>query len=1078
MAEDSAGEIRLDLVVNRNGFEKQIADIQGLAKKAGVALAAAFSVKQIWDFGAACIELGSDLAEVQNVVDVSFPQMSAQVDKFAKDAAASFGLSETMAKRFTGTFGAMAKAFGFNEQAAYEMSTTLTGLAGDVASFYNTSQDEAFTKLKSVFTGETETLKDLGVVMTQAALDQYALANGYGKTTQAMSEAEKVALRYQFVQDQLSLASGDFLRTSDSWANQVRVLKLQFESLQATIGQGLINVLTPVIQVINTIIGKLMSLANAFKAFTDMVTGKKSGGGASAAAAGMEAVADSADQAGDAMGGAGGAAKKAAKDMKGVTTGIDELNIISQGSGSGGSGGGAGGGYAADEFDMGTLDPTPADAIDERLQAILDKLKVLQGFLKQGFWRSFWDTSVLDSIQGSLENIGKSLADIFTDPEVLTAADNYIKSLAYNLGRAAGGIASVGASIADNLLGGFSRYLESDSGRIKDYIVSMFQIGDRMADIAGDWWEALATVFEAFRSDEAQQITADIIGIFFEAFMGITELYGEYSADLMELFTAPFVENKELIKQTLEDTFRAVEPVFSGIKETVEHTFDSLRATYDNSVGPMFDSFKQGLTELYTLWLECYNTYILPVIEYAAERFNVFREESLNPLIDKFIEFGGKAAETITDLWENVIQPFIAWFIVNVSPIIAQHLQTAVDCFFYFLDGATEVLSSVISALEGLLTFLTGVFTGDWKKAWNGIKQFLSSIWTAMKSLVNLAFTAIYNFIQSTLNQIQSTWTLIWNGIQNFTQLCWETIRAKATEIFTAIMDKLSEIWTNIQSKATEIFSAIRDKLAEIWDEVKKTVEEKWNAIKEWFGEIWTKIKDVFKPEEMISVGKSIMNKLWEGMKDIWSDIAGWLGDIADFVGGVWDSIVDGATRLWKDARDEAEEEEEDDGDDGDSVSGHASGGFPKSGQMFVARENGIPEMVGSWGGRAAVANNAQITEGIARAVRSSMSAAMTPVAAAIGQITAGATPHLAMVGSTGSSFSDEERLKALVNQASTMSSSGGHSEEYLAMMVDLLTRIVDLIENMDLTVNIDIREIRKKLVDLEKRTGYTLKTT
>ena len=92
MAEDSAGEIRLDLVVNRNGFEKQIADIQGLAKKAGVALAAAFSVKQIWDFGAACIELGSDLAEVQNVVDVSFPQMSAQVDKFAKDAAASFGL--------------------------------------------------------------------------------------------------------------------------------------------------------------------------------------------------------------------------------------------------------------------------------------------------------------------------------------------------------------------------------------------------------------------------------------------------------------------------------------------------------------------------------------------------------------------------------------------------------------------------------------------------------------------------------------------------------------------------------------------------------------------------------------------------------------------------------------------------------------------------------------------------------------------------------------------------------------------------------------------------------------------------
>lgn len=103
----------------------------------------------------------------------------------------------------------MSKAFGFGEQQAYEMATTLTGLAGDVASFYNISQDEAYTKLKSVFTGETETLKDLGIVMTQSALDSYALANGYGKVTTKMSEAEKVALRYKFVQDQLSLASAE-----------------------------------------------------------------------------------------------------------------------------------------------------------------------------------------------------------------------------------------------------------------------------------------------------------------------------------------------------------------------------------------------------------------------------------------------------------------------------------------------------------------------------------------------------------------------------------------------------------------------------------------------------------------------------------------------------------------------------------------------------------------------------------------------------------------------------------------------------------------------------------------------------
>ena len=175
-------------------------------------------------------------------------------------------------RQYTGTFGAMAKAFGFTEKQAYDMGTTLTGLAGDVASFYNISQDEAYTKLKSVFTGETESLKDLGVVMTQTALDAYAMANGFGKTTAQMSEAEKVALRYAFVQDQLTAATGDFARTSDSWANQCRIMKLQFDSLKASIGQGLINLFTPVLRVINTVIERLTVLASAFKSFTELIT--------------------------------------------------------------------------------------------------------------------------------------------------------------------------------------------------------------------------------------------------------------------------------------------------------------------------------------------------------------------------------------------------------------------------------------------------------------------------------------------------------------------------------------------------------------------------------------------------------------------------------------------------------------------------------------------------------------------------------------------------------------------------------------------------------------------------------------
>jgi len=496
--DDSVGQIGLDLVVNQNQFNKQMRGIRNVAKKAGLTLAAAFSVKKLIDFGTKCLELGSDLQEVQNVVDVTFPKMSKQVNSFAKEAITSFGLSETMAKRFTGTFGAMAKAFGFSEGEAYKMSTTLTGLAGDVASFYNISQDEAYTKLKSVFTGETESLKDLGVVMTQNALDAYALANGYGKVIQNMTEAEKVALRYAFVQDQLSAASGDFIRTSDSWANQIRVLKLQFDSLKATLGQGFINLLTPVVKVINTIIGKLMSLANAFRAFTELITGKKgSGGSASVAASGMNTVADAAGAAGTAMGAAGNAAKKAAKDIKTTTTGIDELNILNLDNEED-EGAGSSGGYSVDDFDMGEVDTSAVDELDGKYQKLIDRLKELKDLFAAGFKAGLGDVT-LEPLKEAAAGIRDSLREIFTDPGVVNAFQNWLDTMAYSLGQIAGSIASIGISIATNLLGGLNLYLAQNKDLIKQRIINMFDITGEIATIAGNFAQAFAhKLYETF----------------------------------------------------------------------------------------------------------------------------------------------------------------------------------------------------------------------------------------------------------------------------------------------------------------------------------------------------------------------------------------------------------------------------------------------------------------------------------------------------------------------------------------------------------------------------------------------------
>ena len=168
----------------RSGMMRGQSSLMSAAGGIATKLAALFAVKKLFDFGKESISLGSDLAEVQNVVDSTFgagSKAQKAVESFAQNAATQFGLSETMAKRYAGTFGAMGKAFGFGSDQAAEMSIKLAGLSGDIASFYNITQDEAYTKLKSVFTGETESLKELGVVMTQAARDCFGRLLPHGR---------------------------------------------------------------------------------------------------------------------------------------------------------------------------------------------------------------------------------------------------------------------------------------------------------------------------------------------------------------------------------------------------------------------------------------------------------------------------------------------------------------------------------------------------------------------------------------------------------------------------------------------------------------------------------------------------------------------------------------------------------------------------------------------------------------------------------------------------------------------------------------------------------------------------------
>ena len=220
-AETSGLKKELDsLKTQLSKTEKTVTKTTGGIKKALSSLTKGFTATAIVygliKVGKQAIQTASDLQEVQNVVDVSFGSMSAEVDKFAENALKQFGLSKLSAKQFASTFMAMSNGMGVAAEAGKNMSLNLTALAADMASFYNVEQDVAFTALKSVFTGETETLKNFGIVMTEANLEAYALSQGITKSYSAMSQAEKVALRYSFVLNATKNAQGDFARTSGS----------------------------------------------------------------------------------------------------------------------------------------------------------------------------------------------------------------------------------------------------------------------------------------------------------------------------------------------------------------------------------------------------------------------------------------------------------------------------------------------------------------------------------------------------------------------------------------------------------------------------------------------------------------------------------------------------------------------------------------------------------------------------------------------------------------------------------------------------------------------------------------------
>lgn len=356
------------------------------------------AIRGLANLGKSAIGFGSAITEIENVVDVSFGSMADEAYKFASTAKEQFGLSELAAKQYSGTMMAMMKSSGVAQDAASKMSISLAGLAGDIASFYNIDTDTAFQKIRSGISGEIEPLRQLGINLSVANMEAYALSRGITTSYNAMSQAEKVALRYNYLMSVTGDVQGDFARTSGTWANQVRLLTLNFQSLSAVIGQGLIAGILPAIQALNALMSKLMQAANVFRNFMYVLMGKKLKGsqsGVSDIVSNLGGIETAGDDASSGLDDATSSAKKLKKALSVLP--FDQLNQLTDNSDNSGTASkslGSGLGDLADSFSG------IQDSLDEVLTVDETPINKWASKIRKAFLAKDW------------EGVGTTIADM------------------------------------------------------------------------------------------------------------------------------------------------------------------------------------------------------------------------------------------------------------------------------------------------------------------------------------------------------------------------------------------------------------------------------------------------------------------------------------------------------------------------------------------------------------------------------------------------------------------------------------------------------------------------------------------
>ena len=631
------------------------------------------------------------------------------------------------------TFMSMSNGMNISNDIGKSMATTLTGLAGDMASYYNVSADVAQTALESVFTGETESLKKFGIILTEANIQQYAYSQGINKSVNQMSQAEKVMLRYNYILSTTAKVQGDFARTSGNWANQIRILKEQFSQLLGILGRGLIAVLKPVVVVLNEMLSNLISIANAIaKAFGGSGLEKVSGSVSSSigeVADGTENIVGGFDE-----------ATASAKKLNKTIAGFDELNVLNSSTGKGGIGAGIGVGSGNGIITEGIGSVIEGKEEDNTFSKLTESAKNFASVLKevlapavQGFYKNGIKPFV-DWVKEKFEQIKKFFTNLFNDwAEWFKKNKEQIKKFGENLGIIAGKLLEIIMSIGDGAWAIFSGVLTIISEAVQTIADWLIRLDDTKLAALIYSIGSLTILFKLLK------YSAKVFGYdFIYVLTHLRHIAASWIAYFKDYVFLNFINY-------LSDFAFNVKKVLLALVSSVKNLITSLLS-----------------------WLMAHpiSVVIIALVALIAVK-------------------GDEIQEILGDLNNWLKSIFTRDWTETFGPVLGGILNS-------FFNTVEKVWDGIYQLLNGVIDFIRGVFTLDWKRAWEGVKNVFAGVFN---TLVNVAKAPINMIIGLVNKLIQGICYGVNSIIRNINKLNWkvpEWVPAIGGETFGFALKQMS----------------------------------------------------------------------------------------------------------------------------------------------------------------------------------------------------------------------------------------------------------------------------------------------